>query len=99
MCSSSLQAKNYLPSISASVGNFTPQKYIWRLCVGLTCAPRFMFAIMHYNMYKSYPLQKCRWTFDFVNRVACWLHIAEVLCLVLLTFVSSSENYRKCNSI
>ena len=34
---------NIAPSISASIGSFSPQKYVWKLLIGLHSGPRFIF--------------------------------------------------------
>lgn len=83
---------NYLPSISAAIGSFTPQRYVWRTCIGLHSAPRFMLAVAYYNFHMSVELSQ-NTTYSLIAFVACFLHIVENLTLLGLTYVSSSENY------
>ena len=37
---------NISPSISASIGSFSPQKYVWKLVIGLHSGPRIFFALL-----------------------------------------------------
>ncbi|XP_064208863.1 post-GPI attachment to proteins factor 2 isoform X1 [Anguilla rostrata] len=84
------QVPNYLPSISASISQ-TPERYIWRVCIGLHSAPRFLVAIAYFNFYRG----------RFAKRWAEWLlscltlasALGENLGLLLLTYVSSNETY------
>ncbi|KAG0703003.1 Post-GPI attachment to proteins factor 2 [Chionoecetes opilio] len=73
---------NYLPSISSAIGEFVPQRYIWRFAIAIHSAPRFLMASMYYN---------------FMNRnaakVLCCLNVVENVGLISLSFVSSKENY------
>jgi len=83
---------NYLPSISSAIGGYTPQRYIWRICIALQLAPRIIAAVLHYNFYTSF----------YIARSGIWctlaalcslLHILENVSLVTLSYVSSTENY------
>lgn len=72
---------NYLPSLSSAIGAFSPQKYVWRMAVGLHSAPRYLVAFMYYSKHRS--------------KLILVLNLIEISSLVGLSFVSSTENYRK----
>ncbi|XP_033107958.1 post-GPI attachment to proteins factor 2-like, partial [Anneissia japonica] len=85
---------NFFPSISTVIGNYTPQKYIWRIGVALHVTPRLLFATVYYNYYSDmkHVVEK-RYLFGIVNRVSCLCHISEIFCLLGLTCISSTENF------
>uniref|UniRef100_A0A915CEC6 Post-GPI attachment to proteins factor 2 n=1 Tax=Parascaris univalens TaxID=6257 RepID=A0A915CEC6_PARUN len=86
---------NWLPSISAAVASFPPERYIWRLLIALHSAPRYAVAFAFRNLLLTSPLRPLTahtW-FPFVCHLACATNIAENTFLLLLTSISSTENY------
>ncbi|CAH1776586.1 unnamed protein product [Owenia fusiformis] len=83
---------NFLPSTSSAIGGFTPQRYIWRICIGLHCAPRFMVAVIYYNFHMAQSGNKGG-TYGIAVLVNCALNVLENICLICLSMVSSTENY------
>jgi len=92
-----LQVRNFLPSISSAIGGFTPQRYIWRIFFAVHLTPRFIFALMHYNYNMGFPVTSGLSWFRRLNLLTCVLHCGELIGLVLVTFISSAENY--CKSV
>lgn len=86
-----LQVPNYLPSISSAIGEFVPQRYIWRFAIALHSAPRFLLASMYFS-FMNRILPKIPFYKNAV-RVTTSLNVAENMALVFLSFVSSRENY------
>ncbi|XP_046388823.1 post-GPI attachment to proteins factor 2-like [Ischnura elegans] len=80
---------NFLPSISAAIGSFYPQRYVWNLAIAMHAGPRLMVASMYYKYYLS--ILSSRW--HYVAKIACWLNVIENLALIGLTFISSADNY------
>jgi Frag1/DRAM/Sfk1 family len=91
-----LQAVNFLPSISAAVGGFSPQRYIWRICIALHCTPRFALAVCYHRLYMIYAdeiaTQRYRLYCILIYAITS-VYILENTCLLILSFVSSTENY------
>jgi len=91
------QAANYLPSISSAIGGFAPQRYVWRLCIALHCAPRYLLGVCYYRLYGAglcdIPVR--RRIYGGLVFLMTAAYFAELSCLLLLSFVSSTEHYGK----
>uniref|UniRef100_V5IBC0 Putative post-gpi attachment to protein factor 2 n=1 Tax=Ixodes ricinus TaxID=34613 RepID=V5IBC0_IXORI len=85
------QVANLLPSISAAIGSYTPQRYIWRTGIGLHAAPRLLVSVMYRRYYAAMLADTPK--YQFLASAAFWVNVVENLCLLGLTNVSSSENY------
>ncbi|KAM9450595.1 post-GPI attachment to proteins factor 2 [Clarias gariepinus] len=84
------QVNNYLPSISAAI-NLTPQRYIWRFCIGLHSGSRFLTAATYFNFYN---LRFARQIIEkLLSAFTLLCAVTENTSLLLLTYVSSTENY------
>ena len=66
---------NYLPSLSATL-DFTPQRDVWRACIGLSGMPRYFIAYLYYKII-------------FKSKVLLFLHWLEVSALLGLSIVDS----------
>nr|XP_022321214.1 post-GPI attachment to proteins factor 2-like [Crassostrea virginica] len=84
---------NYLPSISSAIGGYAPQKYIWRICIALHAAPRFLFAFSYFGYYTSFHVGSRNTLYTILARICVFLHVVENSALVILTYVSSTDNY------
>lgn len=88
---------NLFPSVSAAVASYSPERYIWRLFIGIHGAPRLVLAFAYRNLLISSPLQPLppkRW-FSTACNFACFINVMENLFLLLLTSISSVEDYCK----
>ncbi|TNN30966.1 Post-GPI attachment to proteins factor 2 [Liparis tanakae] len=81
---------NYLPSISAAISR-VPERYIWRCCIGLHSAPRFLMAATYFSFYRGRFAQRLPEL--LLSGLALLCSIAENTGLMLLTYVSSTETY------
>lgn len=72
---------NYLPSLSATL-DFTPQRDVWRACIGLSSVPRYLIAYLYYVIiYNSKPL--------------LFIHWLEITALIGLSIVDSIKYFSK----
>ena len=44
---------NIVPSISASIGTFSPQTQIWQACVYIHSVPRFLLHYIYWNYFRE----------------------------------------------
>lgn len=81
---------NYLPSISSAISR-APELYIWRSCIGLHSAPRYLVAVAYFNFYRGRFAGRLREL--LLSGLALLCSLAENTGLVLLTYVASTEAY------
>lgn len=94
---------NIFPSISASIGNYEPQRSIWKTAVYIHAPIRFFIIYIRWKYYQNVILKD----FTIIVNLAVLLNIIENLTLLGLTYWTSTHNYReyfvtllsaKCNS-
>jgi post-GPI attachment to proteins factor 2 len=87
------QVNNLLPSISAAIGNESPQKEVWQIFIALHAPTRFLVAWM----YIDYFWKVLRGDILWLARITCFLNIVENIALLGLTFFNSADNYRNAS--
>ncbi|XP_068141534.1 post-GPI attachment to proteins factor 2 [Drosophila tropicalis] len=80
---------NYLPSVSAAIGNYEPQKTIWRLAIFLHLPLRLAVAKMYLEYYREH-IKRNRRLFGIL---ACTLNVIEDFALFCLSLWTSADNY------
>lgn len=80
---------NFLPSISAAIGNYQPQRFVWQLAITLHAVPRFILATFYHKRNQS--LVRSRWR--AVAFLATLLNVVENLALLGLTYFTSVDSY------
>ena len=75
-----MQVPNYLPSVSAAIGDYFPQKYIWRVAIALHTIPRIRIAFVYFVYYISI---LAKHTGSLV-RLNCALNLIEIFSYALL---------------
>ncbi|XP_021948728.1 post-GPI attachment to proteins factor 2 isoform X3 [Folsomia candida] len=80
--------RNYLPSLSAAIGDFQPSQQIWKACIIIHAPGRFLFASMYLTYLKKVIVpQNVKWAI-----LACLFHVIEIIGLIGLTVVTSKHN-------
>lgn len=83
---------NYLPSVSAAIGAFYPQKYVWMFSISLHFIPRLIVSQMYLNYF--YTVIDPKYTRLF--RITWFSNVCENCFLLGLTLIASTSHYRKC---
>ena len=82
---------NFLPSVSASIGDCEPQRYIWRLCFALDSIPRYIIAYLQLiRLLKRHHVAFSE-IYSLVQLINSGIHGLELTFLLLLTYISSNE--------
>ncbi|KAH9497377.1 Post-GPI attachment to proteins factor 2 [Dermatophagoides farinae] len=68
----------YLPSVSASIGSFSPQKYLWRTTIALHSSPRYIVSYIYYRAFHD-------------SKTLLMINWIEISALLGLSVVSSTE--------
>lgn len=91
------EVDNFAPSISAAIGSFLPQKYVWQTCVCLHITPRFVYLFLYKHFYQTRLNLNRVFLKIFSNRIlvrlAFFFNCVELLALLGLTLVSSQEDF------
>ena len=87
------EVDNFAPSISAAIGSFLPQKYVWQTCICLHISPRFAFLLLYKHFYQTrLNLNHSYKTRQLVQSAAIF-NCIELFSLLGLTLVSSQEDF------
>lgn len=85
------QVFNLLPSISAAIGNFSPQRQVWQIAIALHAIPRLSIAFVYLQHNRNVLYHRDQW----MGPVAYAFNIVENISLIILSFWTSSQHYRK----
>lgn len=86
---------NLLPSISAAIGNYQPQRFVWQLAITLHAAPRFIVAAFYHKRYQNLIRSRWRW----LAALATLLNVIENVALLGLTYFTSVDHYGKLGGV
>ena len=84
-----LQVYNVLPSVSAAIGHYEPQRDIWRAAIATQAMIRALILTMYYHYYRE---TVYAWA-QGISNCALLVYTIENVALVTLSFWSSNENY------
>lgn len=81
--------RNYLPSISAAIGNYQPQRLVWQLAILIQLTPRLTVIYQYYRLYEVIVRKNRR----LIAYTACIFNVVENLALVGLSLWTSIDDY------
>lgn len=82
---------NYLPSISAAIGSFQPQAFVWQTAIVIHFLPRLTVTWMYFNFYQK----NIRRNRQNLANLAIFLNLIENICLLGLSLYNSTTYYGK----
>ncbi len=82
---------NFLPSISAIIGGFEPQRFIWRFSFALDSTPRYIIGYLQLQRLLNRHHVVYRARYRLIQIINSSIHFLELTFLLLLTYVSSNE--------
>lgn len=80
---------NYLPSISAAIGNYQPQRFVWQMAIIVHAIPRLLIA-HQYLKYNKSRVKRTRFRWVYWTFI---INVIEIIALVGLSVHNSSEYY------
>ncbi|XP_012062673.1 PREDICTED: post-GPI attachment to proteins factor 2-like [Atta cephalotes] len=83
------QVYNFLPSVSAAIGHYRPQKDVWKTAIALQALLRTLVFTLYYRYYKEHVY---KWA-EHLSNIALIMYAIENTSLVTLSFWTSNENY------
>ncbi|XP_065158167.1 post-GPI attachment to proteins factor 2-like [Atheta coriaria] len=82
----SCRARNVLPSISAAIGGFSPQREVWQVAISLDFVPRMVLIYV----YQHYNYSKAGNKLVYIRSI---LMLIENFALIILTYYDSTHDY------
>ncbi|XP_012221154.1 post-GPI attachment to proteins factor 2-like [Linepithema humile] len=83
------QVYNFLPSVSAAIGHYRPQRDVWKIAIAVQAIVRTLVFLMYYRYYKEHVY---KWA-QYLSNIALVMYVIENVSLVTLSFWTSNENY------
>eukprot|EP00123_Amoebidium_parasiticum_P006631 comp17541_c1_seq1/m.17107 comp17541_c1_seq1/g.17107 ORF comp17541_c1_seq1/g.17107 comp17541_c1_seq1/m.17107 type:complete len:250 (-) comp17541_c1_seq1:363-1112(-) len=83
---------NIVPSLSSCIGNHHPQVYVWRMAVAVMLGQRLVDSFAYHTYLNTGPVRRSTYHHS-LNHLHLFLMLTENMALVLLTYVSSTENH------
>ncbi|XP_035734245.1 post-GPI attachment to proteins factor 2-like [Vespa mandarinia] len=80
---------NFLPSVSATIGHYRPQRDVWKLAIAIQSVTRMLVLIMYYRYYKEHVYKWAR----YISNIVLSTYIVENISLITLSFWTSDSNY------
>ncbi|KAG8037777.1 hypothetical protein G9C98_005988 [Cotesia typhae] len=75
---------NVLPSISAAIGHYEPQRYVWKIAIAIQAVIRALIFVMYYYYYQQ---TTYRWAQGVVNIALFTFHKLSFITFLLMSFV------------